>query len=165
MTKKRVNFKDAILLSLAANSNTAVPSDDAKLIRQAAQEAIATHKRHNLDADEDLLRDFVEAIPLNTRGIEAEMREHFIPSKRRTKKKGKMTKGTSSWFNAVALKGVPGTSNSRSYAAIAQMYEEETGCLVIDDAADSNNEAALDLHRRLARSARNCDTTKGNYIV
>lgn len=99
---------------------------------------------------------------MSQREIEREMQyERAVPTKRSTKKRGKMTKGTQSWFNAVALKGVPGASNAKGYAAIAQMYEEGTGCLVIDDLSDN----ASALRRRLENSAKHCDTTKGNYIL
>lgn len=155
---RKPSFKDAILLSLAANANTNVPSEDAKLIRQAAAEAVLERAKLPVGVD------FVPSDkPLNTRGIQSEMMSHFIPSKKRTKKKGKVTKGTSAWFNAMALKGVPGSSNNKSYAAIAQMYEDETGCLVVDEM--SSNTEALALLRRLSNSAQNCDTTKENYIV
>lgn len=161
MTKKRVSFKDAILLSLAANVSTDTHDEDAKLIRQAAAEAVFERTNINLPVDVDYVP---SDKPLNTRGIQSEMMSHFIPSKRKTKKSGKVTKGTSAWFNAMALKGVPGSSNNKSYAAIAQMYEDETGCLVVDDLSGSNTEA-MALLRRLEHSARNCDTTKENYIV
>jgi hypothetical protein len=99
---------------------------------------------------------------LSQRQIEREMQhERFVPTKRQSKRRGKMTKGTRSWFNAVALKGVPGASSSKAYAAIAQMYEEGTGCLVIDDMS-THGEA---LRKRLEHSAKHCNTTKGNYIV
>lgn len=155
---KRANFKDAVLLALANNAATVPTAEvgDQELIRQAAREAIAERVRNNLPVD-------VDYVPETGGRVSAEMMSHFIPSKRRTKKKGKITKGTSAWFNAMALKGVPGSSNNRSYAAIAQMYEDETGCLVVDEM--TGNTEALNLLRRLEHSARNCDTTKENYIV
>lgn len=91
--------------------------------------------------------------------IVREMTSHEIPTKRRAKPK-KLTRHTPSWFNAAALKGVPGASRN-GINILAMQDAAETGTQVIDDTL----KGAAALRERLTRSAQNCDTTKGNYIL
>lgn len=161
-------FKDMLLANVARGANTSTTEGSA--IRDAAVEAaIASysrkqHRRTRTGSDAPVEVDEVDQPnSLNSRGIEAEMVSHYIPTKKKSKRKTKLTKNTQSSFNAQALKGVPGASQNASYASIAQMYEEGTGCLVVDD--DDSNQAVTSLYDRLSRSHLNTNTTKGNYIV
>jgi hypothetical protein len=90
-----------------------------------------------------------------------EMQSHTIPTKKFGKKK-KLTRQTSLSFNALALKGVPGSSRN-GFNTLAAIDAEHTGTHVVD--TDLDNTAAQSLLERLQRSPKNCDTTKGNYIV
>jgi primosomal protein N' len=158
MRKPKTTFADALLTAvLANNANIAqnVASADVDTLRPVVSEV-------GVEGDIDVEESTTPNKRLSQRGIENEMRSHAIPTKRYSKGRvAKLTQGTSASFNRVALKGVPGSSQSKAYAAVAMIYDDKTGCLIIDD----EHEDAIALYRRLERSAQNCDTTRPNYIV
>lgn len=113
-----------------------------------------------------------QAKPLNTGGIEREMQSRAVPSKRAIKTTTKLSHGTRSQFGKSALKGTPGSSHVRPFANVAMIYEERTGCMVVDDETTFDNEGNLRtndhvvaLKKRLENSAKNCNTTAPHYIV
>lgn len=103
--------------------------------------------------------------------VRRETLEHEIPTKKYTKKRGKLTKGTKGSFNRGALQGVPGGGLKGTFALMRMMDAEHTGCRVAEDLLDSDASggggltAYESLQERLARSASNCNTTAGNYVT
>lgn len=89
----------------------------------------------------------------NLRKVTSEMQTHSTPAKRRTKLTGKVTPNS---FDA-CLKGVPGGGlDLRWTSSLLRLAdEEETGTKIATEATE----------QRLQRSAKNCDTTKSNYLV
>lgn len=86
--------------------------------------------------------------------VDREMRRgnDEVPMKR-TGKKGKITKGTSLSYGANVLQVSPGAAKTQ-YASFLKMIDaEETGCKLATDRVKV----------RLQRSARNANTTYGNY--
>lgn len=82
----------------------------------------------------------------------------YVPPKRHTKGRGPITKGSRASYGANTFKECPGgtraeATNGALAAIIKQIAAPDTGCRV----------ASKETLERLTHSAKNCNTTTGNY--
>lgn len=97
--------------------------------------------------------------------VRQESLTHEVPTKKYTKARQKLTKGTKGQFNRAALQGVPGGGLKGNFAIMRMIDAEGTGCRVAEDMLNAQGglTAYESLQERLGRSAKNCNTTTGNY--
>lgn len=80
-------------------------------------------------------------------------------TKKDTHRPAKLTKGTLSSFNAVALRNCPGGDGKTPTSIIRMIEAPETGAVIVNPETQRGQSTLL----RLQNSAKNCNTTQGNY--